>query len=531
MKKVIIIALLFVVGIFAQKRENVYQKSFFLGLEAGPTGMVADFGGWTPNVAGRMYLEYFLPEYSFVTLGFRLTGGYGWVSGDKNSLTVTDDTKSVTTRIAYVTFGQEFVFNTSGTWQPYLMASAGYMNFDPKNDKDRNLSKGINPSFAPVEFEKNEAIVGLETGIRVPVTEKVTVNSSISANYMFADHFDAYYGGDLNDIIIAINLGVAIKLAGGKSDIDNDGVLNEVDMCPNSPKGSIVDIQGCPADSDLDGLTDDDEIGKYGTDPKKSDTDGDGLTDKAELDTHKTNPNVADTDGDGLSDGDEVKRNKTNPLDSDTDKDGLIDGNEVKMHKTDPLANDSDRDGLLDASEVNTYKTNPLDQDTDRDGINDAVELNTYKTDPTRADTDAGGIADGVEIKRGTNPLDPKDDIQTIKIEKGQAIVLEGINFKNASFEILPESAAILTQVFYTLDENPDIEVEIQGHTDSKGSNKMNVELSINRAQSVKSWLVAKGINPSRIVTSGFGPERPVATNKTDAGRAKNRRIEFIRTK
>ncbi len=531
MKKALLITLLMAVGIFAQQKENMYQKSFFLGAEVGPTGMLADFGGFTPNVAGRVWLEYFLPEYSFGTLGFRLIGGGGWVSGDKNGIAVLGDTKSITTRIAYISFGPELVFNTSGSWQPYVMLSGGYMNFDPTNDKDKNITNGISPYYGSVKFNKNEFVAGAEAGARFPLSEVVTFNGSVNATYMFADHFDAYYGGDFEDMHVTLNLGIGIKLSGGKSDSDMDGVFDEVDMCPTSPAGSIVDVSGCPADNDKDGLTDDDEIAKFGTDPKKADTDGDGLNDKAELDIHKTSPVKADTDGDGLNDNEEINKYKTNALDADSDKDGLNDGAEVNTYKTNPLANDTDKDGLLDSSEINTHKTNPLEQDTDKDGLNDAVELNTHKTDPNKPDTDGGGVLDGVEIKRPSNPLDPKDDIQTIKIEKGQAIVLEGILFKTGSADILPESESVLNKVYLTLNENIDLEVEIQGHTDNKGNKKKNVELSLKRAESVKTWLVARGINASRVTTKGFGPDRPVAPNTTEDGRAKNRRIEFSRTK
>ncbi len=71
--------------------------------------------------------------------------------------------------------------------------------------------------------------------------------------------------------------------------------------------------------------------------------------------------------------------------------------------------------------------------------------------------------------------------------------------------------------------------VEISGHTDNVGSRKSNIELSIRRANAVKDWLVKRGIEPERIQTKGYGPDRPVAPNNSEENKRKNRRIEFLR--
>jgi len=286
-------------------------------------------------------------------------------------------------------------------------------------------------------------------------------------------------------------------------------------------------------DSDKDGLTDKLEK-QIGTDPKKPDTDGDRLNDGEEYKQYKTDPLKADTDNDRLKDGDEVLVNKTNPLKADTDDDGLKDGDEVLTNKTDPMKADTDGDALKDGDEVLTYKTNPINADSDADGLKDGEEVNSYKTSPLKADTDAGTISDGVEVARGTNPLDPSDDLpkkEVLKVEKGQAIVLEGIVFKTASSEILPASQDILMKAYNTLEAYPDMEVEIQGHTDNVGKHDYNVKLSQSRADAVKQWLVNAGISGSRITTRAFAYDKPIATNDTAEGRQQNRRIEFMRVK
>src|SRR5690606_14433014 len=114
------------------------------------------------------------------------------------------------------------------------------------------------------------------------------------------------------------------------------------------------------------------------------------------------------------------------------------------------------------------------------------------------------------------------------QIEKGQIKILEQVKFKTASDAILPESNEILQAVKTIMQENPDIElVSIEGHTDSRGGAAYNRALSKRRAASVVRWLIRAGIDKSRFTSQGFGPDKPIDTNETDAGRQNNRRVEF----
>jgi len=287
------------------------------------------------------------------------------------------------------------------------------------------------------------------------------------------------------------------------------------------------------ADPDKDGLTNAEEK-QLGTNKKVADSDGDGLMDGEEVKTYKTNPLNADSDGDGLKDGEEVKTSKTDPNKADTDGDGLSDGDEISKYKTDPLKADTDGDGLSDGEEVMKYKTDPLKADTDGDGLKDGDEVKTQKTDPLKADTDGGTVNDGAEVARGSNPLDASDDVpkkETIKVEAGKSIVLEGVVFASGKAVIQPQSEPTLEKVYTVLVDNPDVTVEIQGYTDNTGKKASNVKLSAARANAVRDWLVKKGIDSSRMTAKGFGPDKPIGDNKTEAGRQLNRRIEFLRIK
>ncbi|NUM75001.1 OmpA family protein, partial [candidate division KSB1 bacterium] len=239
-------------------------------------------------------------------------------------------------------------------------------------------------------------------------------------------------------------------------------------------------------------------------------------------------------DGDGLNDGAEVTEYHSNPTAADTDHDGLNDNDEVNKYKSDVTKPDTDGDTLSDGAEVNQHKTDPTKADTDGDALSDADEINKHKSDPLKIDTDGGGTNDGAEVKRMTNVLNPKDDIQErvvvqekIVLEKGKKVILRGINFEFGKARLTGDSKAILEVAYAALVASPEVQVEISGHTDHVGSEAANQRLSLQRAQAVKNWLVQRGIAANRMKTIGKGESEPVADSDSDAGRAENRRIEF----
>jgi outer membrane protein OmpA-like peptidoglycan-associated protein len=121
-----------------------------------------------------------------------------------------------------------------------------------------------------------------------------------------------------------------------------------------------------------------------------------------------------------------------------------------------------------------------------------------------------------------------KTTIQNFELlKKGGKITLRGINFDTGKATIKPESFPILDQAVELLNKNPKVRVEIQGHTDSVGSDSYNLRLSDARAASVYQYLVSHGIDPTRLSSKGYGETMPIAPNTTTDGRAQNRRIDF----
>ncbi len=387
-------------------------------------------------------------------------------------------------------------FSSGGRFTPYLYAGMGAYQYK------RKVSAGL-----PYPDDRRT------TSLHIPV--------GFGAELMFSKS-------------VGFNVDFGVRLMDDNTDFwRGSGTGGMFDFYATGKTGLVVYLGMSDSDDeDGDGLTNAEERALH-LDPLRADGDKDGLGDGEEVNIFRTDPKNPDTDGDGLRDGDERTIFKTSPTNSDTDGDGLFDADEILRYKTDPLKVDTDRDGVPDGDEALKYRTDPLTGDTDHDGLSDAEELNTYKTDPLKADTDGGTITDAQEIRNKTNPLNAADDLPKPPppIEIGKAVVLEGIVFESGKTTIVPSSVEVLLRALHTLRENPGIHVEIRGFTDTDGSLTLNMRLSQRRAEAVRDWLIMRGIDAQRLTAKGFGPAFPIADNSTPEGRAKNRRIEFLRTK
>jgi outer membrane protein OmpA-like peptidoglycan-associated protein len=132
------------------------------------------------------------------------------------------------------------------------------------------------------------------------------------------------------------------------------------------------------------------------------------------------------------------------------------------------------------------------------------------------------------EVKK-PEPVIPPVKKPEVVIKKEAPIVLEGVNFMTGRATLTQDAKSTLGKVARTMIDFPEMSIEVRGYTDAVGSRVSNMKLSQRRADAVKEYLTGMGIASSRIQTRGFGPDNPVAFNNTAEGRAKNRRIEFIR--
>jgi outer membrane protein OmpA-like peptidoglycan-associated protein len=475
-----------------------------IGASFGSIRPVVDIKGEKNSPFGRLFLRY----YASSAVGFEAGAGLGTLQAENGLQYFTSKVEPVDIRLMLQPAGDS-------KFQPYVFGGVGMIFFDPRDRSDQPL-----PHNARNEYNRVTPYFPLGIGAEYAVWENTLVGLSGTYNSTGTENL-ADFTSSTKDAFWNITLNVFAFLKSLNNDLDGDGLLNDEEK--------QIGTDPLNPDTDGDGLKDGEEVHTYRTNPLNPDTDGDGLKDGEEVFTYHTDPLNPDTDGDGLSDGDEVLKYHTDPLKKDTDGDGLTDGEEVLKYHTDPLNPDTDGDGLTDGDEVLKYKTDPLKKDTDGDGLTDGDEVLKYHTDPLNPDTDGGGMPDGKEIQLGLNPLDPSDDVPIIKV--GERIILEGVNFETNMTVLLPNAKKILDQVVSSLNAYPTAEVAIHGHTDNVGGAKYNMKLSFGRAEAVKAYLVSRGVSESRVSTKGFGFTKPIADNSTSEGRAKNRRIEFVRIK
>ncbi|MFP6686023.1 MAG: OmpA family protein [Polyangiaceae bacterium] len=335
------------------------------------------------------------------------------------------------------------------------------------------------------------------------ITREGTMNMEglLSARYRLLDDFVAAAGGGIgfsNGVgtprarVIA-SFAYAPRPSKGPGDTDADGVTDDIDACPNEPgpKSDDKTTTGCPPppDTDGDGVADpDDECPKVAGDVKGCpDGDGDGIVDKLDAcperageasDDDAKSGCPADNDGDGVYDPDDACPKVAGPKHEDPEKSGC--------------PPDDDGDGIPNAEDKcpdERGKTNT--EDAERHGC-------------------------------------PKD----VRVTETEILILKKIRFAfgKAGIEdaIDPVSDALLEEVRTAIEDHPEIEqIEVHGHTDAKGKLFFNMRLSEARAESVRQWLIKKGIAETKLVSKGYGPLKPIGPNYTAAGREQNRRVGF----
>ena len=295
-------------------------------------------------------------------------------------------------------------------------------------------------------------------------------------NFWFTDHLGVnlqtgyHHGFQKNGTdYFQHSAGIVIKF--GSKDTDKDGIPDNKDACPDvaGPK----EFNGCP------------------------DTDGDGIPDKddacPDIAGLKEFDGCPDTDGDGIPDKDdacpEVAGLKEFNGCPDTDGDGVPD----KDDKCPDVAGPAENGGC------------PW-PDTDGDGVLDKDDLCPEVAGPAS--------------NKGCPEPDEKEQKQLNQYAKT-------ILFDTGKATIKFQSAEVLNQIINVLKKYPNSRFRIEGHTDSTGKRAKNMILSQNRADAVKVYLIQGGIDAGRLESQGFGPEKPIASNKNKKGRELNRRVEI----
>jgi outer membrane protein OmpA-like peptidoglycan-associated protein len=187
-----------------------------------------------------------------------------------------------------------------------------------------------------------------------------------------------------------------------------------------------------------------------------------------------------------------------------------------------PPPADTDGDGIPDPTDACPQEPEDMDGFEDANGCPDP-------------DNDGDGILDAAdrcvnepETRNGFEDDDGCPDTPPVRVEQSQIVIVDQINFDLDSANLTPGSSPILDRIAELLVAHPEIQkIRIEGHTDESGSNARNMGLSRRRADAVRTYLVGKGIDRSRMETVGLGRTRPLDTSGTPEAMARNRRVEF----
>lgn len=434
-------------------------------------------------------------------------------------------------------------------YTPYGIAGLGLINFTPTNGDGETLPTNITGPYSTTAL-----IIPLGGGMEYKITDKLTGWSELVYHRSFTDYLDGYAhyidfepGGiasgpgsqpTQSDHFTTLRAGISYK-------------IYEYTPKPPEPEESSSPL----ASGDTPSEPAPEPPQRSVSEPEPAPEPATREPSRRTNDAFRRDPNAPDSDLDNLSDEEEINYYGTDPYSKDSDNDGLSDGEEAVLYNTDPLAADTDGDLLSDMSEIRRLGTNPREIDSDRDLLSDNEELARTGTDPLNPDTDGDGVFDGVDDCPTLPGLPenngcPEDWLHETDVthndnldplEPGERREFSRIYFRQNSDDFdfgRPETEEELSDLLNFLRECEDVGVLIEGHTSSEGDPLWNMELSQLRADRVKDWLIANGIAPGKILgTVGYGSRMPKIAEPTRGGlsaaslervRAQNRRITTV---
>ena len=404
------------------------------------------------------------------------------------------------TQVANLYIGDEFTWSAGGEVQitPKKL-SAGLTIFGAlgvQEDPNPMFGVGASPSG---EERPVEALVNGRYWVTPKIAVETAVGTGLTSGYGSAD-YRLLAGVRYVDRREDDPEPVVVERA---KDTDGDGIFDDKDKCPNEKEDmdGFEDEDGCPdPDNDADGILDATDKCPMKPEDKNGFEDEDGCPDGDN-----------DKDGDGIADNVDKCPEKPEDKDGFQDEDGCPDL-------------DNDGDGIPDGSDKCKDKPEDIDKFQDEDGCPDPDNDGDGFPDTKDKCPDKAEIFNGVDDDDGCP--DQGNTIATVTATNIQ--ILQKVFFRFNSAKIRRRSHKILDVVAAVMKAHAALNIRVEGHTDDVGGEAFNLSLSQRRADSVKAYLVKKGIDAARLTPQGFGETKPLVEGRGRRARAKNRRVEFV---
>lgn len=230
--------------VFTQNLNNnkfhPFSNSFGFTLEVGGTIPRTDYKIDELSITSRLLIEYFLSSKSVHTFGIRILGGAGILRAQVFSNDLVYPPVSDNFNTDFYFFGGGFVYALNiGSSVPYFSISTSYTSFNPLDENGYQL-----PNNRYSIYENGAMLYSIEVGVRFPFSERWSLNLGTNLNFSNTDYLDDLKAGNNNDAFISFFTGLSFYL-GKEIDTDNDGVEDDIDLCPDTPVGVKVDEFGC----------------------------------------------------------------------------------------------------------------------------------------------------------------------------------------------------------------------------------------------------------------------------------------------
>ena len=508
-----------------------FQNTMVFGLGGGITLPQTDYEtskiGYALNGMG----EYYFKTNSIQYIGLRLNINYDQVTGEDSRSTISTQDGPVeippkfSTGAFSVGFALTYGISINNVVLPYISGGVLGLWFDPTNGSGQQLA-----GSAANLYDKNTIAYNVEGGVKIFVSDKVSINISATQYFPQSDYLDDVAAAYSNDAFTTVLLGVSFAPF-YKNDPDNDGITGSNDLCPDEPEDfdGFEDEDGCPdIDNDGDGILDVNDKCPNEAEDFDGFQDDDGCPDPDELLSEGKiilmaddifSPNSAMINVEGKKYLDEVVTQLQMFPDEKWRIEGYMDSNgnqrflrNLSLERAKAVLEYFSYFGKLNRENFQVF------------GMGDKSPVADNATEKGRKENRRIEIVPENATNSQSSNTQPEEEFNQFILRGDDVFEPNEATFTSLAKILLDEIADYIIN-------QPESKWKIEGYMDNQGSASLLKKLSYNRAKAVYDYLIEQGLSPDQFTVSGLGSANPISTNDTEEGRSSNRRVLIIREK